>query len=65
MACTLIVTAIAAPHAILKNRDVAPLSSDEITGLRPYTQFARAAYCPTTKLKDWSCGSMSNVPLYN
>lgn len=64
-ACTLIATAIAAPHVILKKRNVTPLSIDEITGLKSYTQFARAAYCPTEKLEGWSCGSMLTVSWYN
>ncbi|TCD68520.1 hypothetical protein EIP91_010576 [Steccherinum ochraceum] len=35
---------------------VTPLSFNELASFAPYTQFARAAYCPSTKQKDWNCG---------
>ncbi|KAH9887337.1 alpha/beta-hydrolase [Cubamyces lactineus] len=37
-------------------RDVTPLSSTDLAGLAPYTQFARAAYCDPSKIVNWSCG---------
>ncbi|KIK63522.1 hypothetical protein GYMLUDRAFT_57220 [Collybiopsis luxurians FD-317 M1] len=37
-------------------RDVTPVSSSELASFAPYTQFARAAYCPTDSLQNWSCG---------
>ncbi|KAL9711964.1 hypothetical protein Ac2012v2_005038 [Leucoagaricus gongylophorus] len=55
-ACTLIAGTVAAPSIILKKRDVTTLSRDDLNGLAPYTQFARATYCPTSDLKNWSCG---------
>ncbi|KAJ3781541.1 alpha/beta-hydrolase [Lentinula aff. detonsa] len=39
-----------------KNRAVTRISASELAGFAPYTQFARAAYCPTDVLKDWKCG---------
>lgn len=56
LACTLVAAAIAAPSRMLDKRAVTPLSSGDLAALAPFTQFARAAYCPTDVLKDWSCG---------
>jgi len=64
-ACTLIAGTVAAPSIILKKRDVTTLSRDDLNGLAPYTQFARATYCPTSDLKNWSCGGTSNDPWCN
>ncbi|TFK44798.1 alpha/beta-hydrolase [Crucibulum laeve] len=47
--------ALAAPTSPVK-RAVTPLSASDLSGLAPFTQFARAAYCPTSKLQNWSCG---------
>ncbi|KXN85359.1 Mono- and diacylglycerol lipase [Leucoagaricus sp. SymC.cos] len=54
--CTFIGAATAGPSAILNKRGVTPLSSGDLAALAPYTQFARAAYCSTDSLKNWSCG---------
>ncbi|TCD70529.1 hypothetical protein EIP91_002875 [Steccherinum ochraceum] len=35
---------------------VTTLSSAQLSALAPYTQFARAAYCPTSKITNWNCG---------
>ncbi|KAG7441496.1 alpha/beta-hydrolase [Guyanagaster necrorhizus] len=35
---------------------VTPLSVAELASFAPYTQFARAAYCGSDALKNWSCG---------
>ncbi|KAJ3981804.1 Alpha/Beta hydrolase protein [Lentinula detonsa] len=40
----------------LNSRAVTQISASELAGFAPYTQFARAAYCPTDVLKDWTCG---------
>ncbi|KDR75797.1 hypothetical protein GALMADRAFT_97687 [Galerina marginata CBS 339.88] len=48
-------TAYASP-VDLHGRSVTALSSADLAGLAPFTQFARAAYCPTNALKNWSCG---------
>ncbi|KAF9481532.1 alpha/beta-hydrolase [Pholiota conissans] len=48
-------TVIAAP-TVLEERSVSPLSASDLSSLAPFTQFARAAYCPTSVLKNWSCG---------
>lgn len=47
----------AAPTTLdLQERSVTPLSASELTSFAPFTQFARAAYCPTNVLQSWSCG---------
>lgn len=35
---------------------VTTLSAEELVDFAPYTQFARAAYCPSSKLTNWDCG---------
>jgi hypothetical protein len=45
----------AAP-TILQERSVTQLSAADISSLAPFTQFARAAYCPTNVLQGWNCG---------
>ncbi|KAJ3784012.1 Alpha/Beta hydrolase protein [Lentinula aff. detonsa] len=40
----------------LHRRDVTQLSATELAGFAPFTQFARAAYCGTDILSDWTCG---------
>ena len=40
----------------LETRGVSLLSAADISGFTPFTQFARAAYCQQSKVKDWSCG---------
>ncbi|KIM40235.1 hypothetical protein M413DRAFT_19420 [Hebeloma cylindrosporum] len=40
----------------LLGRSVTPLSASDLASLAPFTQFSRAAYCPTNKLRSWSCG---------
>ncbi|KAH9950599.1 Alpha/Beta hydrolase protein [Amylocystis lapponica] len=42
-------------------RDLTQLSASELSGFAPYTQFARAAYCPTDKITGWSCGDACNA----
>lgn len=37
---------------------VTVLSSAQLSAFSPYTQFARAAYCPSSKLTNWNCGGM-------
>ncbi|KAK0461200.1 Alpha/Beta hydrolase protein [Desarmillaria tabescens] len=37
-------------------RSVTALSATELASFAPFTQFARAAYCGSDALKDWSCG---------
>ncbi|KAK2463203.1 hypothetical protein APHAL10511_004858 [Amanita phalloides] len=44
----------AAPQ--LLTRSIRKLSPSQVAELAPYTQFARAAYCPTRVLSNWSCG---------
>ncbi|KAF9451947.1 alpha/beta-hydrolase [Macrolepiota fuliginosa MF-IS2] len=54
--CALVLLVAAVPMAKLDKRAVTPLSSTDLSSLAPFTQFARAAYCPTDVLKNWSCG---------
>jgi len=46
----------AAPTS-LNERSVTTLSASDLASLAPYTQFARAAYCPSG-LKTWTCGGV-------
>lgn len=46
----------AAPASVPIRRAVTPVPASVLAGLAPYTQFARAAYCPTSKLQGWGCG---------
>ncbi|KAF9012416.1 Alpha/Beta hydrolase protein [Cyathus striatus] len=45
----------------VSKRSVSTLSASALSSLAPFTQFARAAYCPTSGLKDWSCGQACNA----
>ncbi|KAL0946173.1 hypothetical protein HGRIS_012436 [Hohenbuehelia grisea] len=42
-------------------RSVTALSTSELSSFAPFTQFARAAYCPTSKLQGWQCGEACNA----
>ncbi|KAI0632143.1 alpha/beta-hydrolase [Trametes polyzona] len=44
---------LAAPTS---KRAVTALSSSQLASFAPFTQFARAAYCPSDKIKNWKCG---------
>ena len=65
-ACTLALSlALSAPRALSAptasrrapaRRTTAAVSADALAGLAPFTQFARAAYCPSDKIANWSCG---------
>ena len=46
------------PGGVRPQAGIATLSSTQLSSLAPFTQFARATYCPTGKLKDWSCGGL-------
>ena len=46
----------APPTAVLDRRTVTAVSAADLAGFAPYTQFARAAYCSTSKLQGWGCG---------
>lgn len=35
---------------------VSVLSTVQLASFTPYTQFARAAYCPSSKITTWNCG---------
>jgi len=42
--------------AITARDGVTMLSPDLLAAITPFAQFARAAYCPSSKLTDWACG---------
>ncbi|KJA29030.1 hypothetical protein HYPSUDRAFT_33536 [Hypholoma sublateritium FD-334 SS-4] len=46
----------ASPGVVLQRRSVTPLTASQLGSLAPFTQFARAAYCPTAELQSWNCG---------
>lgn len=45
----------AAPVAPLR-RATSLIPTAELSEFAPYTQFARATYCSTSKLTGWNCG---------
>jgi hypothetical protein len=45
------------PRRLSPERRAAALSANQISELTPFTQFARAAYCPPEKIQGWKCGS--------
>lgn len=49
------------PSAVLQSRSVTPLTATQLGSLAPFTQFARAAYCPTTDLQSWNCGGLFHL----
>lgn len=53
---SLLSTVKAVPHLLARSET--PLSIPQLESLDPYTQFARAAYCPTRSLSGWTCGRM-------
>ncbi|KAI0269945.1 alpha/beta-hydrolase [Gloeopeniophorella convolvens] len=48
--------AAAAPSRFVSRTGVTTLSSTDISAFAPFTQFARAAYCPSSKIQGWQCG---------
>lgn len=38
---------------------VSTLSASAVAALTPFTQFARAAYCPSSGVTGWACGGTS------
>ncbi|KAF8893961.1 Alpha/Beta hydrolase protein [Infundibulicybe gibba] len=61
LVATLLSGVFSAPSPPHTRRGVTPLSSAELSSLAPFTQFARAAYCPTSKLTGWTCGDACNA----
>lgn len=37
-------------------RSVTTMTAAQLSALAPYTQLARAAYCPSSRISSWSCG---------
>ncbi|THH01907.1 hypothetical protein EW026_g883 [Hermanssonia centrifuga] len=51
-----------APILAKKSADtVTQLSASALAALAPYTQFARAAYCDSSKVTGWACGDACNA----
>ena len=47
----------------LETRAVKIVSATDISSFTPFTQFARAAYCQPSKIKNWNCGrELSSFP---
>ncbi|KAJ8482585.1 hypothetical protein ONZ45_g14901 [Pleurotus djamor] len=46
-------------------RAVTALSSTELASFAPFTQFARAAYCITSKLQGWKCGGAASLFVFS
>ncbi|EJF58128.1 alpha/beta-hydrolase [Dichomitus squalens LYAD-421 SS1] len=46
----------AAALPALKGRDATELSASALASYAPFTQFARAAYCDSSKIIPWNCG---------
>lgn len=61
-----IIRALALPTKLVERADVnstrpldlsvTTVSTEELSELAPYTQFARAAYCPSSIITGWMCG---------
>ena len=45
----------------LEPRTVNILAASDISSFTPFTQFARAAYCQPSKIKNWNCGRESSL----
>jgi hypothetical protein len=50
-------TVHAAPSTPIR-RSVTPVSVPDLVAFTPFARFALAAYCPTSKLQGWKCGSV-------
>lgn len=46
-------------------QDATTASPVSVVGFAPYTQFARAAYCPSWKLSGWKCGGALPCVMFN
>ena len=44
------------PRGAKMARSTSAVSASTLAGFAPFTQFARAAYCPSDKIQNWSCG---------
>jgi hypothetical protein len=40
-----------------------PISAQTFASFKPFSQFARAAYCPTDKIMNWKCGGACHANL--
>lgn len=40
----------------VSRRSVTQLTAAQLSALAPYTEFARAAYCPSNIIQGWQCG---------
>lgn len=49
---------------VRRQSGVSTLSSTQLSDLAPFTQFARAAYCGSSKVQNWQCGRTSGSSSY-
>ncbi|KAI0042122.1 alpha/beta-hydrolase [Auriscalpium vulgare] len=52
---------IARTPAVQRDSTVSTLSASQLAAFAPFTQFARAAYCPSSKITNWQCGQACNA----
>lgn len=45
-----------ADHVEIARAGVTVLSASTLAAFAPFTQLARAAYCPSSKVTGWACG---------
>jgi hypothetical protein len=55
VAAALLLPTNALPTAF-RPRSINKLSTNQFSAFAPFTEFARAAYCPTAKIMKWTCG---------
>ena len=44
----------------VQRSDLIQLSSTQFSEFVPFIEFARAAYCPPTRIEGWQCGGQSS-----
>ncbi|KAI0366056.1 alpha/beta-hydrolase [Pilatotrama ljubarskyi] len=60
-ASLIVLQAAALPTHPHQARSVTQVSTSEMSSWAPYTQFARAAYCGSSKVANWACGDACNA----
>lgn len=51
-----------ADHVEVARAGVTALSASTLAAFAPFTQLARAAYCPSSKVTGWACGGTLPSP---
>ena len=49
--------------SIFHRSNVTQLSSNQFSEFVPFIEFARAAYCPPTKIEGWRCGGQFSLTI--